>query len=287
MGPGVRQIAATILGTTLLIGLGQTAFAADLSLKPIYNPAPTAPALATYNWTGFYIGGNVGYGWSHRNLTNTITGTSGGTQLSASNSASDHGRGWLGGGQIGFNYQFLGNWVAGMEADIDAAHIISSASGCFRGFGTGVCGTRDTDIKGFGTVRARLGYAFNDVLVYGTGGWAWEHGTNTIQFTCLGPGCPGTSGIPSTSPAPTSVDVNPSGWAAGGGVEWAFLPNWTLRAEYLHLQFDGVTEDRSKSSTFVPSLFVTSHVSSNAGIDIARVGVNYLFNSWSPQIPRR
>jgi outer membrane immunogenic protein len=85
--------------------------------------------------------------------------------------------------------------------------------------------------------------------------------------------------LPAT-PAPVSVDVNPSGWAAGGGVEWAFLPNWTLRAEYLHLQFDGVTEDRSKSG-IIPSLFITSHVSSNVGVDLVRVGMNYLFN-WGP-----
>jgi outer membrane immunogenic protein len=83
--------------------------------------------------------------------------------------------------------------------------------------------------------------------------------------------------VPATSPAPTSVDVNPSGWAAGGGVEWAFLPNWTVRAEYLHLQFDAVTEDRSKSAAF-PGLFITAHVSSNVGIDIARVGLNYQFH---------
>jgi outer membrane immunogenic protein len=249
--------------------------------RPI-QPPPPVPA---FNWTGFYIGGNLGYGWSHRDFTNTLTGTLGGIQRSVSNAGSDNGQGWLGGGQIGFNYQFLGNWVAGIEADIDAAHIISSTSDCFTGFGTAVCGTRDTDIKDFGTVRGRLGYAFNNVLLYGTGGWAWGQGANTIQFTCLGPGCPGTSALPPTTPAPGSVDINPNGWAAGGGVEWAFLPNWTLRAEYLHLQFDGVTEDRSKSGS-IPGVFVTSHVSSNTGIDVVRVGVNYLFNWWSPPLAR-
>ncbi len=121
--------------------IGTPALAADIAFKA----PPPAPA-PVYGWTGFYIGGNVGYGWSHRDFINTITGTSGGTQLSASNSGTDNGRGWLGGGQIGFNYQFLGNCVAGIEADIDAAHITSSASACFAGFGTGVCGTRDTDI---------------------------------------------------------------------------------------------------------------------------------------------
>ena len=83
--------------------------------------------------------------------------------------------------------------------------------------------------------------------------------------------------MPPTSPEPASVDVNPSGWAAGGGAEWAFLRNWTVRAEYLHLQFDGVTEDRSKSG-FFPSLFITTHVSSNVSINLMRVGLNYQFN---------
>jgi outer membrane immunogenic protein len=81
--------------------------------------------------------------------------------------------------------------------------------------------------------------------------------------------------LPAT-PAPVSVDVNPSGWAAGGGVEWAFLPNWTLRAEYLHLQFDGVTEDRSIQG--VLPVFITTHVSSNVSVDLVRVGMNYQFH---------
>ena len=126
-------------------------------------------------------------------------------------------------------------------------------------------------------MRGRLGYATNNVLVYGTGGWAWGHGRNTTQINCIGPACPGTSAVPPTSPAPASVDVQPSGWAAGGGIDWAFVPNWTLRADYLHLQFDGVTEDRSKSG-FFPSLFITSHVVSNAGMDLLRFGLSYRFH---------
>ncbi len=257
------------------------ASAADINRRPVLTKAPPvqpAPVSPVYNWTGFYLGGNVGYGWSHRDFTNTITATLGDIQRSGSNSGNDDGRGWLGGGQVGFNYQFLGSWVAGIEADIDAAHITSSTSACFTGV-TAVCGTRDTNIKDFGTVRGRLGYAFNNVLLYGTGGWAWGHGNNTTQITCVGAGCPGTSVLP-TSPAPVSIDINPSGWAAGGGVEWAFLPNWTLRAEYLHLQFDGIKEDASIQAIVAP-VFLTTHVSSNTGVDLVRVGVNYLFN-WGP-----
>lgn len=60
-------------------------------------------------------------------------------------------------------------------------------------------------------------------------------------------------------------------------MEWAFLPNWTVRTEYLHLQFEGVTEDRSKSG-FFQSLFITTHVSSNVSIDLVRIGLNYQFH---------
>lgn len=250
------------------------AHAADLRQQPATQPSAVSPV---YDWNGFYIGGNAGYGWSHREFTNTITGTSGAVQLSASNNGSDHGRGGFVGLQTGYNYTFLNNWVVGIEADFDLTHINSSASACFAGFGTAVCGTRDTKVKHFATVRGRLGYAFNNLLLYGTGGWGWAHGNNTIQFTCIGPGCPGTSAVPPTSPTPTSVDVNPNGWVAGAGIEWAFLPNWTLRPEYVHLHFKRFTEDRSKTSTFVPSLTVTSHVSSNANIDLVRVGLNYQF----------
>jgi outer membrane immunogenic protein len=256
------------------LGAVNPASAADILGKapPLQPPAPV------YNWTGFYIGGNVGYGWSHRDFTNTLGSTLGAVQRTATNSGSDSGHGGLGGCQIGYNYQFSGNWVVGIEADIDAAHITSSTSSCSTGIPpAALCGTRNTDVQDFGTVRGRLGYAFNNVLVFGTGGWAWGHGTNTAQVTCIGPGCPAASAVPPTSPAPASVSVNPSGWAAGGGMEWAFLPNWTLRADYLHLQFAGVTEDRSKSG-FFPSLVITSHVSSNVGVDLVRVGVNYLFN---------
>jgi outer membrane immunogenic protein len=262
------------------------ASAADVTLPRTTKARPIAQPLVSpvFNWTGFYIGGNVGYGWSHSDYTNDITGTLNGIQRSVTNSGSINGQGGFGGGQIGFNYQFLGGWVAGIEADIDAAHIASSTSACFTGVGpitTAVCGTRDTRLDDFGTLRGRLGYAFNNWLVYGTGGWAWGHGSNTIGITCLGPACPGASALPPTSPTPASVDVSPNGWAAGGGVEWSFLPNWTLRAEYLHLQFDGVTEDRSITGTRFP-VVITTHVVTDTRVDVVRVGINYLFNWGSP-----
>ena len=95
-------------------------------LRPL--PPPVVPA---YNWTGFYIGGNLGGGWARADFANTATGTAGGVPLPTNtNSGTATARGLIGGGQIGFNYEFATNWLLGIEADIDAANITGSASGC-------------------------------------------------------------------------------------------------------------------------------------------------------------
>ncbi len=259
-----------------------TLIAVVLSLTAGVNPASAqaplvqSPPVPGWNWTGFYIGANFGGGWSNSNWSNTLTGTLGGIQRNGSNSNSSNGGGIFGGGQVGYNYEFPNHLVAGIEADIDGAHITSAKSTCATVV-TVVCGTRDAKIADFGTVRGRLGYAFDNVLIFGTGGWAWTHSNDTTQVTCLGPECPGRSSLTPQSPT-NSIGETASGWAAGAGVEWGFLPNWTLRAEYLHVQFNGVTEDRSLLGGTARPVFVTSHLSSNLGVNAVRVGVSYLFN---------
>ncbi len=255
---------------------GTLAFTAAINPASAQAPPAQLPPIPVWNWTGFYIGANFGGGWSNSNWTNTLTGTLGNIQRSASNSNGSNGGGVFGGGQIGYNYELPSRLVAGIEADIDGAHITSSKAACQTVI-TVVCGTRDGKITDFGTVRARLGYDFENVLVYGTGGWAWGHSTNTTQVTCLGSECPGTSSLTPQSPI-NSIGETASGWAAGVGVDWGFLSNWTLRAEYIHLQFNGVTEEGSLLGGPARPVLVTSHLSSNLGINAVRVGVNYLFN---------
>jgi outer membrane immunogenic protein len=122
------------------------AFAADMARRPIYKAPPAAPL---FNWTGFYVGGHVGYGW----------GDAGGLDTD----------GWFGGGQIGVNYQFAPNWVWGVEADLSGSGIDggNAATSRFK-----------TDM--FGTVRARLGYTVDRVMFYGTGGLAWADSKATL-----------------------------------------------------------------------------------------------------------
>jgi outer membrane immunogenic protein len=259
----------------LVLAAMTPAGAADLPMPTKAPPPPPPP----FTWTGFYIGGNVGYGWSNESFNLTSVNSLGTSIESGTNSAS----GFLGGGQIGANYEFSTHLVIGIEADVDWTDIKRSSTGCatyITGPDTGEvsgCGTNNVQLDDFGTVRGRLGYAWSTLLLYGTGGWAWGHSSGTHTQTCAGPGCPGTS-LPFTGGS-ASISDNFSGWAAGAGLEWAFLPNWTLRVEYLHLEFDNVPTNYSYTVVVNTVPFpVSTHISSNAGDDIVRVGVSYLFH---------
>lgn len=222
--------------------------AADLP----YKAAAAAPT--PYDWNGFYVGGNAGVGWDHRDASifNAATGaflTSGGTNAS----------GITGGGQFGFNYTFAPKWIAGLEADISAADLDSTVTGA-----PGV-GQRENKTDYFGTVRGRAGYAWNNILLYGTGGFAWVHEQmiRTQQIGTINLATPGTV---------ESASSYGDGWVAGGGVEWGATQNWTVRVEYLHFGIG------SQSFTFP---LAGQRVDGTTQLDLVRFGVNYKFG-WNP-----
>jgi outer membrane immunogenic protein len=254
---------------------------------PIATPTNASPALAApgYNWTGIYVGGNFGDSRGHsaftgtsinNAFTNPISGAfdtetfAGGEKLS----------GMFGGIQIGFNYQLRENWVLGIEADVDVASITGSMGYCSTSttFGTIGCTSGSSRLSEIGTLRGRVGYAWDNWLVYGTGGWAWGEGSTTASITCIDVACPAATDPFTASPA--SSTVNLSGWVAGAGIEWAFLPNWSVRLEYLHLQFLDVAQNFTLNGVLLagPTPFtITTGSQSNINIDTVRVGLNYLF----------
>ena len=189
-----------LLTAVSLVALGMApAIAADLPART-YTKAPAAVA-PIYNWTGFYLGGMGGYA-----------------------SESDNGiKGGFAGGTLGYNWQ-QGALVFGLEADAAWADINRSATAVVfvPGFGF-VTGTATAKVQDWGTVRGRIGYAFDQVLVYGTGGYAWAD--TKLSGTALG------------------VTVSEShvlnGWTAGAGVEVMFAPKWSVKAEYLYKSFTG------------------------------------------------
>jgi outer membrane immunogenic protein len=126
------------------LAIAAPASAADVPMRgPVYKAAP----VSLFNWTGFYIGGNAGYGWGDSD------------NLAPS--------GWSGGGQVGYNWQYAPNWVFGLEADLSGSNLSdSNAAGA---------PLVNSKVNYFGTARARLGYTVDRVMVYGTGGLAWAH----------------------------------------------------------------------------------------------------------------
>ncbi len=249
----MRRLSIALLVAVSAVCLSQMASAADLPVKaPIYKAPVIAPA---YNWTGLYIGLNIGGSWGNQD-NSLVSATTGATLFSNS----DHLDGVIGGGQIGYNWQ-VDQWVLGIEADFqgsgqkgDGSFFLPSAV-LAANFPTSV--SYSDKLNWFGTVRGRIGYAFDRWLPYFTGGWAYGHGE--INGTT-------TFGATTTS---FSASQDYSGWTIGGGVEWAFANNWSAKLEYLYIDFgDGPT---------VPASTTLNIVSGRMTDNIVRVGVNYKF----------
>jgi opacity protein-like surface antigen len=252
--------------TSLLAGVAavalmpMAALAADMPLK--------APLMAPvgFDWNGFYVGAHIGWAWSSHS-TDSFNGS-----LAFLDTTSFNSNGFFGGGQGGYNWVFMPNWLLGLEIDGSPTAISTDTSGCSS---TG-CATSNVKTDYFTTVRGRLGYTMNNVLFYGTGGWAAFSGTTTRTVTCVVAGggtCPGgPSPSALTGRSATSSGFS-TGWAAGGGIEWGFAPRWTAKVEYLHLQFDEVRRD------YVYAGFPTAerHNVTKVGDDTVRLGINYMF----------
>lgn len=219
-----------ILAAAFAVVSATTVYAADMPAKaPVY----VAPV---WNWTGFYAGLHLGYGWGDI----SATGISG-------SSSPD---GWFGGGQLGYNWQAPGsNWVFGLEADISGADISATSAGSFGG----ATFNESMRIDSFGTIRGRVGYAFDRSLAYFTGGWAWGSGNFSVSAAIPGLGVTGASSSSQTQ----------SGWVLGGGLETAINQNWTWGIEYQHLSFGSAT--------------YFGGVSVNSDVDTVRLKLNYLF----------
>lgn len=244
-----------VLGIGLALGLAAPALAADLpTRKPAIVPILVA---APFNWTGFYVGANVGYGWGVGDRVGLRTSTLG--FLGDYGTLNTHGV--FGGAQIGYNHQF-GMFVAGLEADFQASGL-SDSSGPNSALGFTVTGSSKQ--RWFGTVRPRLGVAFDRFLVYATGGLAYGDTRYTVTATV-----PGAAAVMSRND--TRV-----GWTVGGGVEYAFTQNWSVKAEYLYTQY----EQKRISAPFVTTGGVVTAVTASTVPTLsnhsARVGVNYRF----------
>jgi len=183
--------------TLAVAGMIGTASAADLSRRPPPLPTKAPPVVVpSYNWTGFYVGINGGYGWG-RSRWSGLPG-------------SFNANGGLFGGQLGYNWQF-GQFVYGVEGDADWTDLRGTAN--LANCGGTFCRTRNDFLA---TARGRLGLAVDRWLPYVTGGLA-------------------VGNIKASVPGFAGIDQTNAGWTVGGGVEFALMGNWTAKAEYLHV----------------------------------------------------
>lgn len=276
-------VAACVVSTALLTTGAQ---AADMPLKA---PAPVA------NWTGFYAGVNVGYGWGGRNVDyvgnddasrlwfTTVGGQPPQTSFKTS--------GALGGLQLGYNSQLNRNWLIGLETDFSLSGIKGSntSSGATTPIVSPFSASLDEKVEWFGTLRARLGYLPTDTLLtYVTGGLAYGQvkrsgsyvNNGTFGFTVNGvPDGTGFTCARGTACFTGSSRSVVTGWTLGGGAEYAVGGHWSLKAEYLYVSLPAKTLTETAQAVFVPG-DIPASISANTSrvtFSTARVGLNYRF----------
>lgn len=262
----MKKLATAIALATLI---ATPALAADMGRKMPVKAPPPAPAPA-YSWTGWYVGLNGGYGWSKQ--TDQITAVTDPFFIlrAVPTSVSIRANGFIGGAQAGYNWQISPTWLAGLEADFSGANI----SGSNTLVGTGPFPrtmTAAERLEWLGTVRGRLGLLPADrLLLYVTGGLAYGE---TKLSTSVGRAILGCAG---NNCEAGSVSDTKTGWTIGGGVEWAFALNWSLRAEYLYVDLGSLSHNMIDPN-FPGEIF---NASIPVKVNIVRAGLNYKFTSW-------
>ena len=278
----IKAITTAAFAVTAVI---PAASAADLAARP-YTKAPVMVDPG-YNWSGFYIGGNVGYSWGRERTDGNLTGTqnvsvfrtAGPTLISSVTTAAAiplSGRGnmdgFIGGGQIGYNWQ-SSRWLFGLEADFQGSDERATADVCTVGgcpLGSSIL-TANYKLDWFGTARGRVGFLATDrVLLYATGGLAYGHFTANAPLV------------------PLSWGSTRAGWTVGAGAEAAIDRNWSVKLEYLYMDLGNVGGSGATATTVTNALntpalgFNTVTTTTLASAfntrftdNIVRVGVNY------------
>jgi outer membrane immunogenic protein len=266
-----RSLCAAVAVTVMA---GSAASAADLGARPYTK----APALArVYDWSGFYLGANVGYGWGRSDTNTVLDQTSNwaaeavpfqNTLIALSNQRISP-KGVVGGLQAGYNWQ-AGAWVFGLEADINGSDINGRTS--VTGPNAPVVSRAfNESIRNdwFATVRPRVGYAIDNTLLYVTGGLAVGNVKGSWDLT--------SSNTYNKTGAANTVNA---GWTVGAGVEHGFAPRWTVKAEYLYTDLGSVSyiSNYVPGSSFAPpGANYRELISQNLTFHTVRIGLNYKF----------
>ena len=244
----------------LAVTIAAPARAADLPLKT------ETPFAARFTWTGCYLGGHLGGGFAHKDITDPVqlvqdsfaaaAVTNGITTVSPAPS------GVVIGGQIGCDYQFAPSWVVGIEGSASGSTMKGSRT---VGLPLGNPDVAQVQAKTdfLTSVTARLGYAFDNVLLYGKGGFAMAGDRYDVSGSFVG------------APFGFRGLENRIGWTAGAGVEWAFSQHWSASLEYDYYQFGHSTIAMSD-----PVNVFLGNVDVRQNIQVVKAGLN--FHMWGP-----
>jgi outer membrane immunogenic protein len=261
-GVPMRKILLASIAGAALLALAP-AHAADLG-RPVYKaPPPVVPPVPFFSWTGCYIGGHIGGGWGRKDFTDSPD------ELFFEPAESVHvdTSGFLGGGQVGCDWQLTPNWVIGIEGAAAWADLKGDASVSPDQFLTETFHAK-TDF--LASVTGRIGWAWDRWLLYAKGGVAWDRDKYDIDFAFSGEvAC--IIDKPCPEP-PLAASETRTGWTVGGGVEWAFWNNWSAKLEYNFYDFGTHRVD------FVDTLGQTFPIDVDQRIHTVKFGINYRFN---------
>ncbi|WP_424631284.1 outer membrane protein [Bradyrhizobium sp. SYSU BS000235] len=234
-----------LLGTVAIFALGTaSAVAADLPART-YTKAPAYAPAPVFNWSGIYVGGHIGAAFGGDDgFASNIVGLSGSNRDAA----------FLGGGQLGADYQFAPNWVVGIEGQI------SGISNNDRTFSDGIGTLRDRS-DWLASVTGRLGYTWGPGMIYAKGGVAFRDNKDidAVNFGLV------------------TTDRQDTGYTVGGGFEYMFAPAWSAKVEYQYYNFD---------TTNVTVGGGLGAVSYKDDLHTVKVGVNYHFNWAGPVVAK-
>jgi outer membrane immunogenic protein len=235
-----KYLATTAAVVALGAGFTAAASAADLGTPaPVYTKAPPP----VWSWSGFYVGADVGASWSNDNVSPTVADD--GT-FPRTNTLRDSG--WLGGGTVGYNFQ-TGHYVFGVESDLGYLQAGQSKADALGG----------TEIDSlassfYADVTGRLGYAVDNVLFYGKGGWAYYDGKATTTTQLAGFTWANSGAF--------------NGWTAGGGIEYKYTQALSFKVEYQHFDFGSSTATITGAAGVFP-------YKNDLTADTLKLGVNY------------
>ena len=271
----MRRLRFAALAAVAMFGFASIASAADMPMKA----APMVAPVAAYNWTGFYVGGNIGYSWG-KGDANFYQATSPSNSVPFSISESQSLDGVIGGAQIGYNWQADKTWVFGLEADFQGSGEKGSNNFSYPYVTNtqpfSLDGTFSSNILWFGTVRGRAGMLVTpSMLLYVTGGLAYGKISTSGFFTNSFAQFYGTCACAFFSFGDSATKL---GWTLGAGVEGA-IPNtsdWTWKVEYLYIDF-GTVSANGVQIGFEGAPFPYTW-STKVTDNIVRLGLNYRFH---------